>query len=276
MNASNTPVCPQDRLQAYVAERQARLQRIRSTLVADERVGAAWLWGSFGRREADELSDLDLWIVMRDAESDAVIKERHAFVARIEPPLITVEAPGIWPDRGAYLLTLYAGDTAPHQVDWYWQAAAAARVPPAAEMLVERLKLPRTEQDPAFPGAPEAPAQSPRQTIAHAVNYFWAMVPIVAKYVARSPHDPGIELWELPAKALADVRAFVSARAASVSGDDVAATTDPDEKLNHLHELVTQMEQLMPKLADLGIPTPPKAVAHQVRKYLALVESTIR
>jgi hypothetical protein len=45
-------------LQSYRAERDALLDQIELVLTQDGRVCAAWLWGSLGRGEGDELSDL--------------------------------------------------------------------------------------------------------------------------------------------------------------------------------------------------------------------------
>ena len=53
----------------HAAARDALLERIVAALRADERFVAAWLRGSFGRGDDDELSDLDLDVVLRDADA---------------------------------------------------------------------------------------------------------------------------------------------------------------------------------------------------------------
>ena len=59
----------ENRLRAYLLSREALLQRITEELSGDERFVAAWLSGSYGRNEADEVSDLDLSLVVADSHS---------------------------------------------------------------------------------------------------------------------------------------------------------------------------------------------------------------
>ena len=177
----------------YAAERDALLRALTQTLEADARVAAAWLWGSLGRGEADALSDLDVWVVIYDADWPVVCEGHHAFVRSLGEPLIILEAYGNWPNCGRYLLTLYPGEIAPLQVDWYWQVASAAQVLPDTALLLDRVGLPQSSTPPAFPGAPSTPQWTQPEEIAHHVRFFWAMVPIVAKYVGRAPARVGIE-----------------------------------------------------------------------------------
>jgi len=62
-------------------ERAALLQRAMTLLQEDERVVAAWLIGSEGRGETDELSDIDLWVVVADEHIDVVKARRREIVA---------------------------------------------------------------------------------------------------------------------------------------------------------------------------------------------------
>src|SRR5919197_4788782 len=76
-----------------------------------------WLFGSRGRDTADALSDTDLWIVVADADSAAVIAERRECVARVARPVLVHEVLGNAPPHGAYVMALYPGQAGPHQVD---------------------------------------------------------------------------------------------------------------------------------------------------------------
>jgi len=58
---------PSKALSAYQAERDALLERIHMALQSDPRVVAAWVGGSVGAGTADELSDLDIWVVIEDS-----------------------------------------------------------------------------------------------------------------------------------------------------------------------------------------------------------------
>ncbi|HUZ01769.1 MAG TPA: hypothetical protein VMU89_15575 [Thermomicrobiaceae bacterium] len=97
-------------------ERQALLDRAVEMLAADRRVAAAWLVGSLGRDAADDLSALDLWVVVEDDHMAAIAADRRAFAARIGRPVLVQEAPRNAPPGGAYLLVLYHGEAGSQQV----------------------------------------------------------------------------------------------------------------------------------------------------------------
>ena len=78
----------------YAAQRDDILRRITAALDADERISAAWLLGSFGRGEADEWSDLDLHVAVRDDALETLLDNRMAFyLVAGEPVLIQGDMP---------------------------------------------------------------------------------------------------------------------------------------------------------------------------------------
>src|SRR6476661_1685566 len=91
-------------------ERGALLSTIVSTLRADARVVAAWLTGSLARGSADELSDIDVMVVVADAHIEAIKEGRQEYVASVAKPVLIEEAPQNAPPGGAYLLVLYPGE----------------------------------------------------------------------------------------------------------------------------------------------------------------------
>ena len=56
----------QQRLDRHAAERAAWLAAVTPLLDSDPRITAAWLFGSLGRGDSHELSDLDLFIIVAD------------------------------------------------------------------------------------------------------------------------------------------------------------------------------------------------------------------
>lgn len=64
-------------------------------LEADDRVLAVWLVGSLARGAGDRFSDIDLYVVVRDADYDAVYGERGALARRLGDVLSTFEVE--WP-----------------------------------------------------------------------------------------------------------------------------------------------------------------------------------
>ncbi len=65
-------------------------------LKADDRILAAWLVGSLAQRTGDRFSDIDLYVVVRDAYYDAVFSERETLARRFGDVLSTFEVE--WPN----------------------------------------------------------------------------------------------------------------------------------------------------------------------------------
>ncbi|MDQ3444426.1 MAG: nucleotidyltransferase domain-containing protein [Chloroflexota bacterium] len=127
---------------AYCRERDCLLSWIVNALRSDETVVAAWLGGSFGRGNADDLSDIDLWVVVKDDQINAIAAAPSAFVRALVRTIMEIEAPGNAPSGGAYLLTWIDGASGPQQVDWYVQSASKAVRPANTALLFERQPIP--------------------------------------------------------------------------------------------------------------------------------------
>lgn len=254
-------------LQAYRAERDDLHRRIRDVLADDPQVRAGWLWGSFGRGDQDALSDLDLWLAVGDADLAAIAGRPQDYVAACGTPLITVAAPQNAPERGAYLLAIYAGQHGPHQVDWYWQAESAARVPAATTPFLERAALPRTEAAPLFPGG-AAPERDALEQRGQTISFFWAMALIAAKKIARNPAQAQRPLLAFVHAQLAAAQTGLAAAAPLPPGADSA---DPLAKLAVLRQLAASMAELRPAATASGIAVP-AAIEAQAERYFALIE----
>jgi hypothetical protein len=133
------------------------LDTIRPTLVADERIVAAWVGGSVGRGDADRFSDLDLTVVVTDTAATPLCarpqpvqagapSERLAFVSQFDAPVVVHENHANAPEGGAFTLVVY-GDTA-QQVDWTFVPRAVARRPTDTLLLFERVPIPSAERVP--------------------------------------------------------------------------------------------------------------------------------
>jgi predicted nucleotidyltransferase len=256
------------RLAAYAAEREVWLQAVHEALAPDRRVVAAWLFGSLGRGSEDELSDLDLFVVVEDEALAGVIAARHAMMACVQAPLMVLEAPQNAPPGGAYNMALYAGADGPHQVDWYWQGRSRAAIPQETRLLFDRVGLPRLETPPQL-GYQPVPERDPLEVVAQALNFGWVMLLIAAKYLARSPQEEGVGLAEYALNAMRDVRAFLElAEAPAVS----LAGAEPAAKVAALRALAEQLHTLMPLLEQRGA-TVPWGVVEPARRYLSLIEA---
>lgn len=175
-------------LLARRTERAALLARITRHLENDRRLAAAWLFGSLGRGDEDDLSDLDVFVAVADADFAAVESEQETFAAAAGGLLAIGEAPQNTPPGGAYLSAVYDAPTGPHLVDWYWQPSSRAQVPTPSCLLFDRIGLPRAAGQVTWDYQP-VPPHTEREAQARRRYFFWMMLLITAKYAARSPRE---------------------------------------------------------------------------------------
>lgn len=160
-------------------ERDALLARIVADLESDETVVAAWLAGSLGRGAGDDLSDIDLWIVVDDDCIDSIVATPDEFVHAIVPTVMEIHAPANAPAGGAYLLTWIAGRHGPQQVDWCWIPASRATRPGRTRLLFKRRTIPAELVSPRLSDAALTSA------VAEAVKNALLMAFISAKHAQR-------------------------------------------------------------------------------------------
>ncbi len=270
MTLFNLASTPDALRRAYRQERDAWLAHTAPMLENDPRVIAAWLFGSLGRGTEDDLSDVDIFVVLADASADRVMANRQEHIASREKPLLLLDAPQNAPPFGAYNMALYDGQSGPHQVDWYWQPQAQARIPTQTRLLFDRAGLPHSDGPPQFTYQP-VPERTPEEAIAQAVNFFWAMLLITAKYAVRKPDDSDTGLLTYPLTSLREVRAFTGDTTPMPFTADVSCP-DFGTRLRLLRVLADDMERQMPKLSVRDIPIP-DGIAPSMYRYLDFVET---
>lgn len=258
-------------------------------LQQEERVVAAWLCGSFGTGKADDLSDLDVSVVVTDEHIDDFATERRAFAGRLGKPLLFVEGPQNAPAEGGYyLMMLYDGQTGPQQVDWYWHAQSRTTIPAGTLVLFDRAGLPRSQVPPAWGytnNKPEAlrqleAAMTEQEKRAdegrNIVSLFFAMLLIAGKYVARRPSTSDVPFSGFLRNLLRNTRRYVDpSRPDEPDADDDTPFASPGDKLDRLRDLGREMETLLPQVAQAGAEVP-TAAALSVRRFLDFVEADLR
>ncbi|HKP53455.1 MAG TPA: nucleotidyltransferase domain-containing protein [Chloroflexia bacterium] len=252
-------------------EREELVARAAEFLKRDERVVAAWLFGSLGRGDADALSDVDLWVVVADEHIEAVSAERREFVAGIGKPLLIEEAPQNAPIRGAYLLALYGGEAGPHQVDWYWQPKSDAQVPADIRLLFDRVNLP--VDTPLKSLTNEECAELATNQVA----FFWAMCNIAAKKIARRQAWGTLSMFGLLSYALEETEWLAGLREERPGHKDTRTglpPVQPDEQLDLLRQMAHSMERIMPQVEALSGTVPVEAIP-QVYRFFEVVEAIL-
>jgi predicted nucleotidyltransferase len=262
-----------EHLKKRIEERDALLDRAVALLQEDARVVAAWLFGSLGRGEEDALSDLDLWVVVSDPYARFVLAQRREYVRKLGEPLLILEAPQNAPQDGAYLLTLYGGQAGAYQVDWYWEPQSQARIPNNARLLFDRVGLPRSGL-PALAAAPGPQSPEERgQAAADRALFFWAMIQITAKKIARRQPWGALGMTAMVRGTLGEVQRLVGAPDEPQPAEALPPV-QPGEQLEHLRRMAREMEAITPQIVALGGSVPTEAIA-LVYRFFDLVEAIL-
>jgi predicted nucleotidyltransferase len=192
---------------ARVRERTELLEKIEAGLKDDNRIVAAYLWGSLGQGQGDELSDIDIWVIVKDSELPAILANLKRFATRFEPPLFILEMPQNGPVGGTAFHTLHNGErTGLQNIDWYLQPQSTARILPNTCVLFDRVGLPYAN-DSDCERNPEPKVDEIEGTVRN-IRFFWLMLLICAKYAYRSPNEERMGLLVYVVNVLNDIRAF--------------------------------------------------------------------
>lgn len=254
-----------DKLFTYQTEREELLKQIVQFLQNDSRIVAAWLFGSLGRHDADEQSGIDIWVVVEDQYLREIVEQRHQFVAQGSEPIFFVEAPQNAPQDGGYLMAFYNKATGPHQVDWYWQPQSLAYIPTETTILFDRIGLPHGNRLIEFPE--REPVKEIVENPLHFISFFWAMLLITAKYVARKPWPEEMSLLPIVLQPFHKTQCLLGQKPATCQMPQTTLL----EKLSILRRLADEMCVLMPQVVAHGNAVPDKAPT-AVYKFLDLVE----
>lgn len=173
----------------YAADRDELLSRIHQQLLADERIVSAWLTGSLGRGDADEVSDIDLTAVVSDHVADILCErtgmvragappERLALFSMCAQPAIVHENRHNAPHSGTFSAVVYEESAV--TVDWTLVPEAGACRPLDTVLLFERRPIPICRELPL-------PDQTERDgRIAERAAFFWMMAPQAIKSLYRN------------------------------------------------------------------------------------------
>ena len=246
-------------LQIRHREQETLLRRAVEVLQADQRVVAAWLFGSRGRHTPDALSDTDLWVAVEDEHIESFCQERQRYVTQLGQPVLLLEAPGNAPARGAYLMALYPGQAGVHQVDWYWQRQADASLPRHAQLLFDHGGIPRDSRQEQLdpPGKPPSLTLSERAERATQLSsYFWVMSNIAVKSVLRHQSWSAVSTIEMLKGLVDEVKRLVSLNMTRKGQEEwrtsVLPPVAPREQIAMLRETAQAMELLTPEIEAIG------------------------
>lgn len=184
-------------LEAYRQSREVLLTSLITELSADERCIAAWLMGSYARNDADEVSDLDLTVVIAEPYSDVLCArqeqvshqttpERLVLFSKFGKPALIHENNNNAPEGGTFTFILYSGLAL--MIDWTLRPQKSAERPFQSVILFDKANIPVSPAP-----APDELEQS-KKSIAEIWAFFWMMTAITIKYLIRQD-DVFVTRW---------------------------------------------------------------------------------
>ncbi len=220
-----------DLLQIRYTEQETLLQQVLRVLQADQRIIAAWLFGSEGRRTSDVFSDLDLWVIVKDESIEMMSAERQSYVAQLDRPVLLLESPGnMLFDRVGI-----SQDTRLEQLD-------PAGIPP-----------PFTQQELA-------------EQATQLSTYFWAMSNIAVKSVLRHQAWAAVSHLEGLRELVDRIKRLVGLSAIQEGHEEWRTTLLPPvhrtEQITMLREIAQEMEQLTSAIGMVGGQVPSRAIPY--------------
>jgi hypothetical protein len=230
-------------------DRRRWLEHATRVLAGDSTVAAAWLWGSEGRGDADELSDFDLFVIVHDAAEIASVHERFFAFGEVQ---WCREVPFNAPTGGRYFTVGYPAAVEPLPVDFYWQPASDAVLGTDARVLVEKAPIRRVDVETFATFTPMADRPSPhpddpRQRLEGLLVWFWSMFGSLSKQLARGQDEQAAEQVPLLDGVLALALAELGRPHSPLAGVPVLVS---------LRHLAAQMEALHDDLASIGLEVP--------------------
>jgi len=179
---------PNISLDAYRQSREVLLTSIITELSADERFVAAWLTGSYSRGDADDVSDLDLHVVVAQPYSDVLCTrqeqvshkttdERLALFRKFGEPALIHENNNNAPQGGTFTFVLYSGSAL--MIDWVLVPETNIERPFHSRLLFDKGNIPVSSP----PSAEDL--QESTKAVAEQWAFFWMMTAVTIKYLVR-------------------------------------------------------------------------------------------
>jgi len=254
----------------YAHNRDRLFQHILTYLQADERFVAAWLTGSFGRGEEDNLSDFDLRIVVADAYVQSLCScglnpttgvsspDRLALYKQFGEPLVLREDASFDSDgKGGCFNHMIYRETAT-TVDWVLIPQATAKIPSEeCRLLFDKVGLPMK---------PLAVAESLGERIEQAsrdIGFFWLMTAISIKYMLRGDTVALYGFLSATHYTLQEMKRLVAGEPQHFRHGSIKTfATAQQAQVALIRELCHEMLAVMPRLSDLGayVPDDPMSV----------------
>jgi hypothetical protein len=242
-------------LEAYSQSREVFLTSIITELSADERCMAAWLTGSYSRRDVDQVSDLDITVVIAEPYSEVLCArqeqvshrttpERFALFTRFGEAALIHENNNNAPANGTFTFVLYAGSAL--MVDWVLTPPTGAERPSQSLLLFDKGNIPVST-------AASEDVEQNKKAMAEMHAFFWMMTAVTIKYIIRGDLV-FVQNWlEELHKMIREIERRmqgISWLQAYVRGSISRFQPTREQQIESLKELVLKMQKLHPTLQE--------------------------
>ena len=175
------------KLEAYGQSREVLLTSIITELSADDRCVAAWLTGSYGRKNADQVSDVDITVAIaepyrdvlctrREQVSHQTTPERLALFSKFGEPVLIHENNNNAPEHGTFTFVLYGGSAL--MIDWILIPQSHAERISQSLLLFDKANIP-------VAAATSEDIEKNKRAVAEIYAFFWMMTAVTIKYIIR-------------------------------------------------------------------------------------------
>ena len=260
-------------LREHREDRTALLASLTASWQSDARIRAALLWGSFGRGEADDLSDLDPWLLVADDAAPLIEPVVREYAEQAGSLILGSEnIPQYAPPGGGYVSFLHEGRHGLLQVDCYWQPQSVDL--PESEYIVLFDRQAEDSVGQEYPNLTlPKDALGLQAEVEHGLHFTWFMFSITAKSLARDPASD-LNLMFYPKPGLEDAAARLG-QSELFGPEDWAVPAKPLGKVNRLRHLVSKTEQLRVIANAQGCTFSP-AYTPCLLRYLDMVEGILK
>jgi len=261
--------------EAYRQSREALLAKLVAELPNDERFAAAWLVGSCGRDDADEISDLDLNLVVKEPYSESLCTkaeqvshqttaERFALFSKFGTPALIHENNNNAPGGGTFTFVLYADSAV--MVDWTLMPLVNAKRSYQSQLLFDRANIPIA----SLPELEEL--DQSRKFVAEQWAFFWMMITITIKYIIRGDHVFVTHWLEELHRLLHEIERRIARLPWQYTRGSLSQFQPTREgQLESIRQLCKLMQELTPRVTQF-IGFPPASPLAEINTLLSFVK----
>ena len=262
-------------LEAYRLSREVLLTSIITELSADQRCMAAWLTGSYAREDADEVSDLDITVVIAEPDSEVLCArreqvshqttpERLALFSTFGHPALIHENNHNAPEGGTFTFVMYAESAT--MVDWVLLPLRNATRPYSSRLLFEKVSVP------VLPSPEQEGLEQSRNYVAEQWAFFWMMTAITVKYMIREDQVFVTHWLEELHRIYHEIQRRINRLPSTYTRGSCSQFQPTRQKqVESLQKLSNQMQELLPQVTQF-IGFTPAAPLTAIEALLALTK----